>query len=154
MGNLPTIFKHRDNFIDSFDKVFDQMMHKSFPTISDEIGLDFLTKSAYPRVDIVDYKDRVEITSEIPGLTKKDITIEVKDGVLSIAGQKNNKIDKKDKGTYLYRELKHSSFRRSFTLGDNLKTEDIKAKFENGILNISLTKNEPIVEEAVVVNID
>ena len=72
MKNVPTIFKHRDNFIDSFDRVFDQMVHKQFPTLTDELGLDFL-KTAYPKVDIVDFKDRLEITSEIPGLTKKDI---------------------------------------------------------------------------------
>jgi HSP20 family molecular chaperone IbpA len=129
-------------------------MHKSYPAISDEIGLDFLAKAAYPKVDIVDYKDKIEITSEIPGLTKKDISIEVKEGVLTIAGQKNGKIDKKDKGTFLCRELKHSSFRRSFTLGDNLKTDEIKAKFENGILNISLAKTETQVEETQVIDIE
>ena len=74
MKNVPAIFKHRDNFIDSFDRVFDQMVHKQFPTLTDELGLDFL-KSAYPKVDIIDFKDRLEITSEIPGLTKKDISV-------------------------------------------------------------------------------
>ena len=154
MKNLPSIFKHRDNFIGSFDRVFDQMLQKQFPSLTEEIGLDFLTKSAYPRVDIIDYKNKIEINSEIPGLTKKDITIEIKDGVLSITGKKSDRIDKTDKGTYLYRELKHSSFRRSFTLGDNIKTEDIKAKFENGILNIALEKTKAILEEVKVIDID
>ena len=153
MKNVPAIFKHRDNFIDSFDRVFDQMVHKQFPTLTDELGLDFL-KSAYPKVDIIDFKDRLEITSEIPGLSKKDISIEVKEGTLTIAGQKKEKKENGEKGTYLYRELKHSSFRRSFLLGDNLAPDDIKAKFENGILNVSIPKVEPKVEEAQIIDIE
>ena len=153
MKNVPTIFKHRDNFIDSFDRVFDQMVHKQFPTLTDELGLDFL-KSAYPKVDIIDFKDRLEITSEIPGLSKKDISIEVKEGTLTIAGQKKEKKENGEQGTYLYRELKHSSFRRSFLLGDNLAPDDIKAKFENGILNVSIPKVEPKVEEAQIIDIE
>ena len=153
MKKVPTIFKHRDNFIDSFDRVFDQMVHKQFPTLTDELGLDFL-KSAYPKVDIVDFKDRLEITSEIPGLSKKDISIEVKEGTLTIAGQKKEKKENGEKGTYLYRELKHSSFRRSFLLGDNLAPDEIKAKFENGILNVSIPKVEPKVEEAQIIDIE
>jgi|TARA_R100000084_G_C4592748_1_gene119272 HSP20 family protein len=152
--NLPKLFNYRDNFIDSFDRVFDQMVQKQFPTFTDEFGLDFLTKAAYPKVDVVDFKDRLEITSEIPGLTKKDISIEVKDGVLTISGQKKDKVDNEDKGTYIYRELKHSSFKRSFTLSDTLEADKIKAKFENGILNISIPKTEPKVEEAQVIDIE
>ena len=153
MKNVPAIFKHRDNFIDSFDRVFDQMVHKQFPTLTDELGLDFL-KSAYPKVDIIDFKDRLEITSEIPGLSKKDISIEVKEGTLTIAGQKKEKKENGEKGTYLYRELKHSSFRRSFLLGDNLAPDEIKAKFENGTLNISIPKVEPKIEEAQIIDIE
>ena len=67
------------------------MVQKQFPTLTDEFGLDFLTKAAYPKVDIVDFKDRLEITSEIPGLTKKDISIEVKDSILTISGKKQEK---------------------------------------------------------------
>ena len=151
--NTPAVFKHRDNFIDSFDRVFDQMVHKQFPTLTDELGFDFL-KSAYPKVDIVDFKDRLEITSEIPGLTKKDITIEVKEGTLTIAGQKKEKKENGEQGTYLYRELKHSSFRRSFTLSDNLAAEQIKAKFENGILNVAIPKVEPKIEEVQIIDIE
>ena len=152
--NLPKLFNYRDNFIDSFDRVFDQMVQKQFPTFTDEFGLDFLTKAAYPKFDVVDFKDRLEITSEIPGLTKKDISIEVKDGVLTISGQKIDKTNNEDQGTYIYRELKQSSFKRSFTLSETLEANKIKAKFENGILNISIPKTEPKVEEAQVIDIE
>ena len=152
--NLPSLFNYRDSFIDSFDSVFDQMVQKQFPTLTDEFGLDFLSKSAYPKVDIVDFKDRLEITSEIPGLSKQDISIEIKDSVLTISGKKLEKNQNEEQGTYLYRELKHSSFKRSFTLSDNLASSRIKAKFENGTLNIAIPKIEPKIEEAQIVDIE
>ena len=146
MRNLPSVFKHRDNFVDSFDKVFDQLVAKSFPSLTDEFGIDFFSKSSYPKVDVIDYKDKVQITSEIPGLTREDIDIEVKDMILTIAGKKNGVVENPE-GTYLYRELKHSSFRRSFNLNDGLKTDDIKAKFENGILEVTIPKLEKVEDE-------
>jgi len=152
--NLPSLFNYRDSFIDSFDSVFDQMVQKQFPTLTDEFGLDFLSKSSYPKVDIVDFKDRLEITSEIPGLSKQDISIEIKDSVLTISGKKLEKNQNGEQGTYLYRELKHSSFKRSFTLSDNLASSRIKAKFENGTLNITIPKIEPKIEEAQIVDIE
>ena len=151
--NLPTIVKHRDAFVNSFDKIFDQMISKQFPTLKEEFGVDFFTKSAYPRVDVIDFKDKVKIVSEIPGLTKKDIDIEIKDNVLTIAGKKQD-TEKDSDGTYLYRELKHSSFRRSFTLGENFESGKIKAKFKDGILNVSIPKVKPKEELATKVEIE
>ena len=153
MKNLPNIFKHRDNFVNSFDKIFDQMGQKQFPTLTDELDVDFFSKTSYPKVDIIDYKDTIKIISEIPGLTKNDISVEVKDGVLTISGNKATKDEADTKGTYLYRELKHSSFKRSFTLGDSLNTDNVEAKFEDGILNVSIPKLEPKEEQIQVIDI-
>ena len=153
MKNVPSIIKHRDNFVNSFDRIFDQMISKQFPTLRDELGVDFFNKSSYPKVDVIDYKDRVKIVSEIPGLTKSDIDIELKDEVLTISGRKSETEENGADGTYLYRELKHSAFRRAFTLGENFKSKDIKAKFKNGILNIEIPKVEPKKEEATKIDI-
>lgn len=153
MKNLPSIFKHRDNFVNSFDKIFDQMVQKQFPTLTDELGVDFFSKTSYPKVDIIDFKDTIKIVSEIPGLTKKDISVEVKDGVLTISGKKATKSESDTEGTYLYRELKHSSFKRSFTLGESLNTDKVNAKFENGILNVTIPKLEPKEEQIQVIDI-
>lgn len=153
MNNLPTIFKHRENFVNSFDKLFDQMIAKQFPTLTDELGVDFFAKSSYPKVDILDYPEKVEIVSEIPGLNKKDIQIEIKDGVLTISGKKSSDKKSKEKATYLYRELKHSSFKRSFTLGENLNEENVEAKFQDGILTINIAKTEPKEDKSTFVEI-
>ena len=87
-------------------------------------------------------------------MSKQDISIEIKDSILTISGKKLEKNQNEEEGTYLYRELKHSSFKRSFTLSDNLASSRIKAKFENGTLNIAIPKIEPIIEEAQIVDIE
>ena len=84
----------------------------------------------------------IGIIAEIPGLKKKQLNIEVEDGVLTISGDKHGILD--DKGaTVLRRELKASSFKRSFELGDLLDTDSINASFDDGILSISIDKIEP-----------
>ena len=98
--------------------------------------------TAYPKVNVYEYDDRIGIIAEIPGLKKKQLNIEVEDGVLTISGDKHGILD--DKGaTVLRRELKASSFKRSFELGDLLDTDSINASFDDGILSISIDKVEP-----------
>ena len=98
--------------------------------------------TAYPKVNVYEYEDRIGIIAEIPGLKKKQLNIEVEDGVLTISGDKHGILD--DKGaTVLRRELKASSFKRSFELGDLLDTDSINASFDDGILSISIDKIEP-----------
>ena len=95
----------------------------------------FFEKQSYPRVDVIDYNDRVEILAEIPGLSKEEVSVEVQENVLTISGQKIKKVDDKElTGKYIRRELKHSSFKRSFTLGDIIDKDEPLAKFENGML--------------------
>ena len=75
-------------------------------------------------------------------MKKESLGIEVEDGVLTISGDKHNPID--EKGRYIRKELKHSSFRRSFQLGENLDTEKINANFLDGVLRIEIPKKEPV----------
>jgi HSP20 family protein len=136
----------RDEFLTPFDRVFDEVFAAQFPELTKELGVGFFEKQSYPRVDVVDYPDRVEILSEIPGLSKDEVTVEVQDNVLTISGQKLKKLDDKDlQGKYIRRELKHSSFKRSFTLGEVINKEEPQAKFENGLLTVILNKITPTV---------
>lgn len=144
----PWTLRHvdRDEFLTPFDRVFDEVFSSHFPELTKELGVGFFEKQSYPRVDVVDYPDRVEILAEIPGLSKEEVSVEVQDSVLTISGQRIKKLEEKDtQGKYIRRELKHSNFKRSFTLGDILSKDDPQAKFENGLLTITLTKIKPSV---------
>jgi HSP20 family protein len=139
--NLPT-FLDRDSFLTPFDKLFDTMFEANYPEFVDTVGVKPFSGTAYPKVNVYEYDDKVGIVAEIPGLDKKDLDVEVEEGVLTISGKKHA-IHEGENAKVIRRELKGSSFKRSFTLGETLDGENIQAKFDNGVLSIDVPKIEP-----------
>ena len=131
---------NRDEFITPFDKIFDQLMSKQFPTFQDEVGVSF-NQGAYPKVNVYEYDDKIGIVAEIPGLDKKNVTVDVEEDVLIISGDKHGFDD--SGGKCITRELKQSAFTRSFNLGEYLDGKNVSAKFKDGMLSISIPKKEP-----------
>ena len=132
-------FIDRDEFLTPFDKLFDKMMAQNFPDFTKEVGVDFFHSGSYPKVDAIEYDDKVTIEAEIPGLDKKDLSIKVENEMLTICGSKRDKPEDKG-GKFIIRELKRSSFKRSFRLHENIDKSSIDAKFEHGMLIITLNK--------------
>jgi HSP20 family protein len=122
--------------------MFDQLFETSFPEVVRSVGVKPFEGTAYPKVNVYEYDEKVGIVAEIPGLDKKDLSVEVEDGTLTISGEKHAIIEDEN-ARVLRRELKGSSFKRSFALGENLNGDDIKATFKNGVLNIDVPKVEP-----------
>ena len=139
-GNVP--FIDRDEFLTPFDKIFDKVMDTHYPEVIDQVGVKPFQGSAYPKVNVYEYDDKVGIVAEIPGLSKKQIKVDVEDNVLTISGDKHSVWDDA-KAKVLRRELKQSSFKRSFTLGELLDGDDISANFKDGVLSIEIPKVEP-----------
>jgi len=135
-------FFDRDTFLTPFDKMFDSMVESQFPEVVKSVGVKPYQGSAYPKVNVYEYDEKVGIIAEIPGLDKKHLNVEVEDGVLTVSGEKHH-IKEDENAKVLRRELKASSFKRNFELGENLDGENIKATFKNGILNIDIPKVEP-----------
>ena len=132
----------RDAFLTPFDKMFDSMMEAQFPEVVQQVGVKPYQGSAYPKVNVYEYDDKVGIVAEIPGLNKKQLNVEVEDGVLTISGDKHSTFE--DEGAkVLRRELKQSSFKRSFELGEQLDGDNINASFKDGVLSVSIPKLEP-----------
>ena len=135
-------FPDRDEFLTPFDKVFDKMLETNFPEVIDQVGVTPYSNSAYPKVNVYEYDDKVGIVAEIPGLSKKQIKVDVEDNILTISGDKHSVWDDA-KAKVLRRELKQSSFKRSFTLGELLNGDDISANFKDGVLSIEIPKSVP-----------
>ena len=131
---------NRDEFLTPFDKIFDHLMLKQFPAFQEEVGVSF-NQGAYPKVNVYEYNDTIGIIAEIPGLDKKNVSVDVEDQVLTISGDKHGFDD--SGGKCITRELKQSSFKRSFNLGDHLDGDDVSAQFKDGMLSISIPKKEP-----------
>ena len=93
----------------------------------------------------------------MPGFDKGDIKAELKNGYLTISASSHKNNDEKDNdGRYTRRERYSGSCSRSFYVGGDVKQEDIKAKFENGILKVTVPKKEekPAVEENKYISIE
>jgi len=100
--------------------------------------------------DVKENDDNYEIAMNLPGFKKEDVKGEVKDGYLTISASTNTSNDSKDdNGRYIRRERYSGSCSRSFYVGDDVTQDDIKAKFEDGVLKITVPKKEakPAVEE-------
>ena len=138
--NIP--YFDRDLFLTPFDKMFDQMVETQFPDITKSVGVRPYAGSAYPKVNVYEYDDKVGIVAEIPGLDKKQLEVSVEEGVLTISGDKHSAFENEG-AKVLRRELKQSSFKRQFELGELLDGENIKASFKDGILSVSVPKVEP-----------
>ena len=110
-------FFDRDDFLTPFDKMFDSMVEAQFPEVVKTVGVKPYQGSAYPKVNVYEYDDKVGIVAEIPGLDKSQLNVEVEDGVLTISGDKHG-VWEEDGAKVLRRELKASSFKRSFELGE------------------------------------
>ena len=132
----------RDSFLTPFDRMFDQIISTQFPEIEKQVGVRPYQGTAYPKVNVYEWDTKVGVIAEIPGLSKKDLSVEVTDGVLTISGDKQSTFDVKD-AKVVRRELKQSSFKRQFELGEELDGESISAKFEDGILSIEIPKKTP-----------
>ncbi len=139
---LPARTISKREFLTPFDEIFNNLMGDVFPTFHQELGENFFAQGSYPKCNVLNFDDRVEIEAAIPGLTKEDVIVEVVDGVLTIKAESNQRADVED-SQYVKREVKRSAFARSFRLGDNLVEDYISGAFENGILTITLPKVQP-----------
>ena len=128
--------RNDDNFFD----LFDNFERKFFGNSSAALP-DF-------RTDIRDAGDHFVLEAELPGFSKEDIKLDVKDGILTISAQHSeNKDEKDDKGSYIRRERRFGSFTRSFDV-TGVDEEHITASYNNGVLELSLPKVVPVVPEA------
>jgi len=151
-ASIPGRISKRE-FLTPFDEIFNSMVNDMFPTFHQEFGNDFFVQGSYPKCNVVNFDDRVEIEAAIPGLTREDVAVEVVDGVLTIKAESNQRADIED-SQYVRREVKRSAFARSFRLGDNLDESSINGTFQNGILTITVPKVNFTHEEPVVRRIE
>ncbi|HKL74847.1 MAG TPA: Hsp20/alpha crystallin family protein [Halanaerobiales bacterium] len=92
------------------------------------------------KTDVKETDENYIIESELPGLSKEDINIEITDNYLTISAQNEEKFEE-EKENYIRRERRTGSFQRVFQI-DNVKEDEIDAKYENGILEVTLPKKE------------
>jgi len=113
-----------------------------------------LSETRYPNVDIVEEKEGFRIKADMPGLDKKDIKVEVENGVMTISGEKKEEKTEREKNRYYHYERSYGSFCRSFKLPDNVSNEHIDAKYANGVLELLLKKTETAKPTTIEVQVE
>ena len=145
----PSVF--HDNFTDS---LFDEFFNDNFWPAARQTRPAVRTMTT----DIRETEDAYQIEMELPGFSREEVKAELKNGTLTIEASHNETNEEKDEktGRYLRRERYSGSCRRSFYVGDVVTQEDIKAKFTDGILTVTVPKMEkkPTVEEKKYISIE
>ena len=140
------------------------MKRSSFPFFDDSIfdffGREngfkdpFFNRENMPAVNIKETDNNYEIEAVIPGLKKEDIHVDIERGVLTIWGEsKSEKENKED--NFTRKEFSYSSFKRSFSVPESMTEKDVKARYEDGILKLSVTKmkdNLPPAKKQVLID--
>lgn len=143
---VPSLFT--DSFVnDFFDNAFDRTP-----------SLFHATGSTQMSADVKEFKDHYELSLELPGYSKDNVRASLKDGYLTIQASREEKNDQTDEenGKYIRRERFSGTLERTFYIGEDVKPENIKAKFENGVLEIDIPKVEaqPEVDTSRSISID
>ncbi len=154
----PSIFGE-SLFNDFFDDFFD------FPAFDDK-EMRKAQKKLYGhhaanmmKTDVQEHTNHYEVDIELPGFKKDELSIELKNGYLLISAAKGLDKDEKEEktGKYVRRERYAGSMSRSFYIGEDIKQEEIHAKYENGVLKLSIPKPEdkkPEIEEKKYIDIE
>lgn len=142
---MPTLF--RNDWFDDFMCGFPEMRparreHRPEGRLGREMG-------GLMKTDVKETETGYDIDMDLPGFKKEDVKAQVKDGYLVIQAESNTENEEKDEeGKFLRRERFSGSCRRTFFVGEAVTEEDIKAKFEDGVLKLSVPKKDkPAVEE-------
>lgn len=127
-----------DLFRGRIDRVFNEMLRDAWGAPASE---SVASRTWSPAVDIKESDEFLTLTAELPGFDKQQVEITLENNVLTLAGER--KFEQETKGEAYHRiERSYGSFSRSFTLPATVKTDKVDARFENGLLSISLPKVE------------
>ncbi len=135
---LPSIFG---------ESLFDDWMGFPFREFGSDVNRKLYGKHAarVMKTDLREHDDGYELKVDLPGFKKEQIELQLQNGYLTISAAKGLEEDGKDKnGRIVHQERFEGSMTRSFYIGENIKEEDVKARFEDGVLTLDFPKERPV----------
>lgn len=129
---------------DVFSKTFNDIVDEFFNGETSNYRSD----NYKPSVDVSESEKQFEVAVELPGMKKEDINIDLEKGRLTISGER--RLENEEEGKNYHRvETRYGKFSRSFFLPDSIDEESIAAKYQDGILNITIDKSEDKVKKQI-----
>lgn len=137
------------------ERFMDDMWRRPFPSLlARDRWLPIRPLSLHmPSIDVYEEKDSVVVKAELPGMTKEDIEVNLAGENLTIKGEKKEDKEVKE-DDYYRRERSYGSFLRTVALPSEVKSDEIKASFKDGVLEIRMPKTEDAKKKSVSVKID
>ena len=140
-------FREISTLQERMNRLFSEMARRS-PVAEEEM----IQGAWIPPVDIFETGDSIVIKAELPGISKEDITLEVKENTLTIKGEKKFEKDVKEE-SYHRVERSYGAFQRAFSLPGTVQQDKVKAKFRDGILEITIPKAEEAKPKQIKVDV-
>ncbi|EJF58927.1 small heat shock protein [Dichomitus squalens] len=142
-----TFFTEPFYSLSDFDRLFDEAFNaRAFSPSLTQRGQNenSVSRPLRPRMDLHEDKEKnlVTATFELPGLTKENVSIDVRDSVLNVSGESIISSEHDEQG-YAVRERRFGKFSRSLPLPQGIKPEEIKATMENGVLTVTFPRTTP-----------
>lgn len=135
-----------------FHRGFDDLVHRFFGGERSIFPGRFLGRTFSPLIDIAENENEILITAEIPGMDQKDLEVDLSEWVLTIKGEK--KEEKEERRENYHRvERSYGSFSRSFTLPCEVQEDKVEAKYEDGILSLTLPKAESSKKKTIPIKV-
>jgi HSP20 family protein len=131
---------------DRMNKLFEQTLSRS----RDEEGIAATTWT--PAVDIYETPETIVMKAELPGLTRDDLDIQIRDNTLTLRGERRFAKDVQEEN-YLRIERAYGSFQRSFTLPTTIQQEKVRAVFKDGVLELTLPKAESAKPKKIAIEV-
>ncbi|AJQ93877.1 Hsp20/alpha crystallin family protein [Gynuella sunshinyii] len=146
-SEYPLLSMHQE-----MDRWFDNALRQfGFPSLSSRLGDEVgrLVKADFrPKLDISSDEKSYQISLEAPGMKQDDMNIQLKDGVLTITGQKQEEKEEKDRHYYRV-ERSYGSFCRTLAVPHDVIEEEIQASMKDGVLKLTLPRREGVEEHDV-----
>jgi HSP20 family protein len=136
-----TIIKRNGNLLNQFPALFDDFLNRDMFNWGSSNFSD--TNTTIPAVNIKETADNYEVEVAAPGMTKKDFRVQLDGNVLTITSEKSSQKEENEEVRYSTREFSYQSFSRTFNLQkDVVDTENLAAKYEDGVLRLLIPKKE------------
>ncbi len=126
---------------DEFDNFFDDFLLRRWPRLLD-LNMPSLPEMGFPKVDILDHDDSIELHAALPGVKKEDVDVSVNHQTVTIRSSSKEEIKEEEKGKFFRREITRGEFQRTLSLPDNVDGDKAKASFKDGILKVTIPKTE------------
>ncbi|MBW2590258.1 MAG: Hsp20/alpha crystallin family protein [Deltaproteobacteria bacterium] len=133
---------------DRINRIFDESFSRT-----DDLDDDISMSAWKPLVDIYETDEAIILKAELPGIKKDDVSVEVKDNVLTLKGVRTEEKEIKEKN-YYRKERAFGTFSRAFNLQHRIQPDKIKARFKDGVLKIEIPKPEEEKPKQITVKVE